>query len=259
MQPSDPVVRAHLDQVGVEDAATRKPSISLFFPVYNDDHAAEALTEKAVRLLEDVASEYEIIIVDDGSTDGTGDIVDRLAVRFPAVRVVHHPCNLGYGRAIQTGFSEVGRMDWIVFTDGDNQYDIGELRRFLPLLDRYDILAGYRLQKTYGPIRKALSAGLNWLVQFLFRVPTRDVTCGFKMVRRRVMDEMTVTSTGPFGGGEVAVRAVLMGYALGQVGISMYPRDFGQSSIVSLANIGATLRDLWRVRADVFRNRPRMD
>jgi dolichol-phosphate mannosyltransferase len=243
------------------DSAAAPPSIALFFPVYNDDHAVEALAEKSVRVLSEVASGYEILIVDDGSTDGTGGIADALAARLPNVRVVRHERNRGYGHAVRTGFAEVRRLDWIVFTDGDNQYDIAELRRFLPLLDRYDVLAGYRVRKTYGVARKILSAGLNFLVRVAFGVRVRDVTCGFKMVRSRVMDdpEMQLTSTGPFGGGEVVVRAALRGYHVGEVGISMYPRDYGRSSIVSFRNVVATLRDLRRARRDVFRNRMRAE
>lgn len=243
----------------IDGNAVSRPTISLFFPVYNDDQAVEALTEKAVRILGEVAREHEIVIVDDGSTDGTGDIADRLAARYPSVRVVHHPVNRGYGYAIRTGFLEVGRMDWIVFTDGDNQYDIAELRHFLPLLSRYDAILGFRYQKTYGPFRKFLSASLNQIVRMAFGVTFRDITCGFKAVRREVMEGVSLTSTGPFGGGEVAVRAALRGYAIGQVGISMYPRDFGRSSIISVRNILRTLGDIRRARRDIFRNRPRGD
>lgn len=258
MRPTELLV--HRDRRASESAVA-PPSMVLFFPVYNDDHAVEALAEKSVRVLSEVAAEHEILIVDDGSTDDTGAIVDALAARLPNVRVVRHERNRGYGHAVRTGFAEARRLDWIVFTDGDNQYDIAELRRFLPLLDRYDVLVGYRFQKTYGVVRKLLSAGLNLLVRVAFGVRVRDVTCGFKMVRSRVMEdpEMQLTSTGPFGGGEVVVRAALRGYHVGEVGISMYPRDYGRSSIVSFRNVVATLKDLRRVRRDVFRNRVRAD
>lgn len=242
-----------------ESESVSRPTISLFFPVYNDDQAVEALTEKAVRILAEISRDHEIVIVDDGSSDGTGDIADRLAARHPTVRVIHHPINRGYGHAIRTGFLEVGRMDWIVFTDGDNQYDIAELRHFLPLLPHYDAIVGFRYQKTYGWFRKFLSFTLNRIVRTTFGIRIRDITCGFKMVRRSVMEGVNLTSTGPFGGGEVAVRALLRGCPVGEVGISMYPRDFGRSSIISVRNILRTLADIHRLRKDIFQNRSRGD
>lgn len=237
--------------------ASVRPSISLVFPVYNDGHAINGLTEKGVRILSELASDFEIVIVNDGSRDESGAVADELARRFEMVRVIHHPTNLGYGAALKTAFTQASGMDWICFTDGDHQYDISEIRHFAKLLAGYDMIIGFRVCKTYGWFRRFLSFGLNALVGLAFGTRFRDITCGFKMVRREVMEEIHVTSHSPFAGGEVAVRAALKGYRVGESAISMYPRQIGRSSIVSWRSIRATFADVMRVRRDIFRNRPR--
>jgi len=234
-----------------------KPSISLFFPVYNDGHAIVGLTEKAIRLLAHESSRFEIIIINDGSSDDSGNVADQLAAAHPEVRVIHHPTNLGYGAALRAGFSHVGDMEWICFTDGDHQYDIGEICPFINLLPRYDMLLGFRVAKTYGPLRRLLSWGLNRLISLLFGTRFRDLTCGFKMIRTSAMKELPLISRNAFAGGEVAVRAAFKGYLIGEVAISMYPRQVGSSSIVSWRSIWITLEDLFAVRRDLYRNRSR--
>lgn len=234
-----------------------KPSISLFFPVYNDGHAIIGLTEKAVRILKTEVSRFEIIIINDGSKDNSGAVAEQLAAEHPEVRVIHHQTNLGYGAALRTGFSHVSDMEWICFTDGDHQYDVGEISQFIRLLPRYDMLLGFRVAKTYGPFRRFLSWGLNRLARLLFGTRFRDLTCGFKMVRTEAIKGMPLVSRNAFAGGEVAVRTAFKGYLVGEVAISMYPRQVGSSSIVSLRSILITLEDLFAVRKDLFRNHSR--
>ena len=234
-----------------------RPTISLFFPVYNDGHAIAGLTESAVRILAEVTSRFEIVIINDGSTDDSGKVADQLSQTYPSVRVIHHGVNRGYGEALRTGFAEVSGCEWICFTDGDHQYDIGEIRDFAKLLPHYGMLLGFRARKTYGPFRRVLSWGLNKLVRLAFGTRFRDVTCGFKMVRSEVMAGMPLVSRNAFAGGEVAIRAAYKGYPVGEVSISMYPRQVGSSSIVSLRSIAITLADILKVRRDLFLNHPR--
>ena len=233
-----------------------RPNISFFFPVYNDENTVELMTEKAVRVLDDVAGEYEILIIDDGSPDRSGEIADAMAARYERVSVVHHPRNLGYGRAIQTGVRLACRYEWVCFTDGDNQYDAAELYHIVKLLPRYDMVIGFRYHKVYGPIRKLMSFSLNWTCRRLFGTRFRDLTCGLKLVRRDVLDDLPVTCSSPFVGGEIAVRAALKGYHVGEVGIRMYPRLHGDSAVISPRNIWATVRDVWRIRRELRRNAP---
>jgi hypothetical protein len=119
------------------------------------------------------------------------------------------------------------------------------------------MLIGFRAQKTYGPWRKFVSAVFNFIVRRTFGTPFRDVTCGFKLVRRPVLDGMNVLSRNAFAGGEIAVRAYLAGHHVGEAAISMYPREVGRSSILSIASILTTWSDIRAVHRDIFRNRPR--
>lgn len=234
-----------------------KPKISLFFPVYNDERTVEAVTTKSVETLSAVAEDYEIVIVDDGSPDGSGAVADEMARRFDKVRVIHHPTNLGYGAALQSGFRAANHFEWVCFLDGDDQYDVRELVHLVKLLPRYDGVVTFRYRKTYGPWRKFVSAVFNLVARCMFGTRFRDANSGLRIVRRTVIDDLPLTSASPFLGAELAIRAALKGYRIGEAGISMYPRDHGSSGVVTPRNILATIGDMLAVRRDVFRNRPR--
>jgi glycosyltransferase involved in cell wall biosynthesis len=237
--------------------APGKPTISLFFPVYCDEATVRTVTEKARKVLGEVARAYEILIVDDGGPDRSGALADEMAARYPEVRVIHHPRTLGYGRALQSGLAAAGDFEWICFTDGDDQYDVRELYHMVRLLHRYDMLIGFRYSKVYSTWRMFLSAVYNQVLRHTFRSPFRDISCGLKLVRKSVVQDLTITSDSPFVGAEIVLKAMLRGYLIGEVGISTYPRRFGISTSTSLPNIAGTVEDLLRVRREVFSNRPR--
>jgi glycosyltransferase involved in cell wall biosynthesis len=234
-----------------------KPNISLFFPVYNDEGTVRAVTEKAIRVLSELCSKFEIVIVNDGSPDRAGEIADQLAHEHPEVSVVHHERNMGYGRALQSGFARARRYEWICFTDGDDQYDVGELRNIVNLLPRYDMVITFRYCKIYSTWRMFLSWIYNHIVRWLFRSPFRDIGCGLKIVRREVIDHIEVKSSSPFVGAEIVHRAMLKGYLIGEVGITTYPRELGQSTTTSWRNIIGTIRDMLRFHEEVYSNRAR--
>lgn len=235
-----------------------KPNISFFYPVYRDENTIVPITRRAMQVLSDVANEFEIVIVDDGSPDRSGAIADDLARQFPQVSVVHHPVNQGYGKAIRTGFATASRYEWICFTDGDFQYDPAELYQIVKRLPSYDVIIGFRLRKVYGPLRKLMSAALNTTVSRVFGTRYRDITCGFKMLRRCVLDEIELESESGFVGAELLLRASMKGFRVGEIAISMYEREFGDSAAISFRNISSTLKDILRVRAALCQNRPRM-
>lgn len=247
------------DGQGAEEAGptARRPSVSLFFPVYRDETTVEAVALKALATLRELASEFEIVIVDDGSPDRSGAVADRLAERHPEITVVHHPRNLGYGQALKTGFRTANRYEWICFTDGDDQYDLRELHHLIRLLPDADAVVTFRWAKVYGPWRKFVSGTYNVLARRMFGTPFRDASCGLKLVRRSVIDRVGLLSDSPFAGAEVAIRTALAGYRVREAGISTYPRRAGRSSVVTPRNILATWRDMRRVERDLFRNRPR--
>jgi glycosyltransferase involved in cell wall biosynthesis len=230
---------------------TDKPRISLFFPVYKDEATVLRVAAKAVALLSEAASDHEVIIVDDGSPDRAGEVAEEFARNHPSVRVIHHARNLGYGQALRTGFA-AARYEWIAFTDGDDEYEVDDFRKLLRLRDCYDLIITFRYAKRYTGLRVFISYVYNRILRTVFQSRFRDISCGLRLVRREVIEELDLVSTSPFIGAEVAIKTMLKGFRVGEVGIQTFPRQMGRGSSVSIANIWATVRDLVRVRRMVF-------
>ncbi len=227
------------------------PDVSLFFPVYNDERTVRRVTEKALAILPQVADAYEVIIIDDGSPDRAGEIADELADEYPQVRVVHHGKNRGYGEAVKSGFA-AARHEWICFTDGDDEYDVFDLRRLIRLRDFYDLIITFRYVKLYSGFRIFISWVYNVLVRALFRTSYRDISTGLRLARKSLIDELDLQSTSPFIGAEIAIKTMLKGFRVGEVGIQTFPRSFGKGATVSPANIYATIRDMIRTYRAIF-------
>jgi glycosyltransferase involved in cell wall biosynthesis len=228
-----------------------KPDISVFYPVYNDERTVESLTGKAIDVLREIAENYEIIIINDGSPDRSGEIADRLAAEIPQVRVIHHEINKGYGAAIQTGFRNA-RYEWVCFTDGDDEYDIHDLKRLIKLKDFYDLIITFRYVKLYSNLRIFISAVYNWVLRLMFRSPYRDISTGLRLMRKSVYEELTLISDSPFIGAEITLRTMLKGYRVGEMGIQTFPREIGKGSSTSFRNILRTIKDMRRVQKHIF-------
>ena len=233
-------------------SSRRIRSVSLFFPVYKDEQTVRLVTEKALRLLRSLELEaFEVIIIDDGSPDRAGEIADRLARECQDVRVIHHPRNLGYGAAIRSGLA-AARFEWILFTDGDDQYEIEDFRKQLRLSDRYDLLVSFRYKKIYSLQRVFISWVYNRLVQLIFHVQFRDISTALRMVRRELIDDLMLEASSPFIGAELAIKALLKGYRVGEIGIQMFPRIQGGGSATTWRNILLTIREVFRCRRSIF-------
>lgn len=225
--------------------------ISLFFPVYKDEATVAVMIEKALALLQSLTEEYEIIVVDDCSPDRAGAIADELALRHERVRVIHHPVNMGYGAAVRTGLSACA-FEYVCFTDGDDQYEVNDFVKLLKLRDRYDLIITFRYKKIYSSGRIFISWLYNKLLRLMFRTPFRDVSTGLRMVRRSILSDIELEARSPFIGAELAIKAMLHGYRVGEVGIQTFPRTFGRGSSTSMRNIVATMADMWRIYRKVF-------
>jgi len=226
-------------------------SLSVFFPCWNEQEAIEPLTRKAVDVLESIGADYEIIIVDDGSTDRTGEIADRLAAENKRIRVVHHPTNRGYGAALQSGFRAASR-DWVFYTDGDGQFDLNDLPPLLELKDQYDIVSCYRLNRQEGLIRKFNALCWTRLVGFLFDLPLKDIDCAFKLYRRSVFDGMEMLSTGALIDTEILARAKRKGCRITQIGVRHYPRIAGRATGANPRVIIRAFKELFRLRRQIL-------
>jgi glycosyltransferase involved in cell wall biosynthesis len=191
---------------------------------------------------------YEIVIVDDGSTDGTGAIADDLAARHPHVRVVHHGGNRGYGAALKSGFGEA-TLEWVFYSDSDGQFDLKDIDRLLPHVDANDAILGYRVRRADHAVRR-LNQGL-WtaLVRALFRLEVRDVDCAFKLIRRRELQRMgPLVSEGAVVSTELLVKLQKGGARMVQVGVSHRPRTAGRPSGNHPRVIARALRELVTLR-----------
>ena len=158
-----------------------KPNISFFFPAFNDAGTIEKLTVAAIQVLKKVANKYEVIIVNDGSLDNTGEVADKLARKYDNVVVKHHLYNIGYGAALKTGFYSA-KYELIYYTDGDMQFDPGELEKMLPLMDKADIVTGYKVKRADSRGRRATSWIYNRFVKTFLGIRVNDVDTALKLI-----------------------------------------------------------------------------
>ncbi|MFC1734039.1 glycosyltransferase family 2 protein [candidate division KSB1 bacterium] len=230
---------------------TEKPKISLFFPVYNDENTVKIVAEKAIHVLEDIAGDYEILIIDDCSPDKSGMIADQLATEYKKIRVIHHEKNLGYGSAIMTGLNN-SQFEFICFTDGDDEYDISDIKKLIKLKNHYDLIITFRYVRMYSTWRIFVSRTYNILLRFLFKTRYRDISTGLRMIRKSLLHDITIQSSSPFIGAEITIKAMLKGYRVGEVGIQTFPRVFGKGASVSPSNIRKTFQDMIKVHRQIF-------
>jgi len=237
----------------LQDKPTRSPlSITVFFPCYNEEANVENTTRAALKTCRRISNDFEVIIVNDGSKDRTGEIADRLAAEIPEVRAVHNNPNLGYGGALQAGF-RAATKDWVFYTDGDGQFDFEEIDRLLPMLDDYDIVSGYRLDRKDPFVRKLNAFAWTSLVNVLFWLWLRDIDGAFKIFPRRLFDEIEMKSMGALIDTEVLARAKRLGYTIGQVGVHHYPRTAGEQSGANIRVILRAFAELFKLRGEIRR------
>ena len=211
-----------------------------------------------VAALEGLGADYEVIVVDDGSRDRTAEIVAGLGRENPRIRLVSHRRNRGYGAALWTGFTSATR-DLVFLTDGDKQFDVAELRDFLPLLDGADLAIGYRDPRADPLIRRLNGWGWNALVGLLFGYTARDVDCAFKLFRRRILDRVDVRATGATFSAEFLIKARRYGYVVRERRASHYPRPAGQATGARPAVILRAFRELFRLRLNLAAELARPD
>jgi glycosyltransferase involved in cell wall biosynthesis len=220
-------------------------SISVFFPCYNEQDNVEGTVNKALAVLERLGFEYEVIIVDDGSRDGTGRIADSLASKNSKIKVVHHPTNLGYGAALQSGFKAASKS-LVFYTDGDGQFDITELPPLIELMKQYDIVSCYRLNRQDNLIRKINGFCWTKLVCLLFGLKLKDIDCAFKLYKREIFDNIQMVSNGALIDTEILARAHRKGYTMAQRPVHHFPRKAGKQT-------GANIRVIFRAFKELFK------
>ena len=224
-----------------------RPGISVFFPAYNDAATIRALVTKALNVLPTLTDDFEVIVVNDGSSDGTRAKLDALAKSHPELRVVHHSRNEGYGAALRSGFS-AAQKDLIFYTDGDGQYDVRELQVLYPLLtSEVDVVNGFKIKRADNRSRKILGALYNSLARLFFLLPIRDVDCDFRLIRRSAVAPLKLTVTS----GAICVELVYQlhrnGCRFAEVPVHHYPRPHGRSEFFTPDRVIHTAFDFLRL------------
>ena len=244
-----------------DDAAPRRvPALSYFFPAHNEEANLEGLVREALEALPLLADTFEIIAVDDGSTDRTGEIADGLAAELPdVVRVVHHPVNRGYGGALRSGF-EAARFDLLAFTDGDRQFhvaDLGRLTERLAAADRPDVVVGFRIRRADPFVRVLYARTYRLANRVWFGLRVRDVDCACKLFRRAALEGIRVESAGAFFSAELLIKIRSAGHPFAEVGVPHYPRTAGSPTGARPSVIWRAVKDFWGLRLRLWANRRR--
>jgi glycosyltransferase involved in cell wall biosynthesis len=226
-------------------------SISFVLPAYNEEENIESAVKSAVETAESLGlDDYEVLIVNDGSTDRTAEIIDRLAASNAHIRPIHQPSNLGYADALKAGFKNA-RLDLVFYTDSDLQFDVKEVKNFLPASEDYDLVCGFRIYR-YDPLtRLFLAWGYNLLARTIFRIRVRDIDCAFKLFRREVFDVIEIRSKKFFVDTEILAKARHHGFRMTEIGVRHYPRA-GGSSTVRPSHVLSTLVELARIWAEIY-------
>lgn len=237
--------------------------LTLFFPMWNEEEMIERTVAAAREIGEELIlagriADYEVVVVDDASTDATPEIADRLAKCDDRILVVHHPVNQGLGGSIRTGLN-AATGDIVLYTDADMPFDLTQLHKALRLAEIYDadIVSAYRHDRTGEGAKRALySYVYNSLAKLLLRLRMRDVNFAFKLIRRRVLDNLELRSGGSFIDVELLAKAQRMGFHIIQFGVDYFPRARGTSTLSSPKVIVEILREFLVLYRDVQRTQP---
>lgn len=209
--------------------APARPRLSLVFPVFDEAGNIGPLLDHALAVAPQLARDFEIVMVDDGSRDGSAHVLDGWAQRDPRVRVVRHPANRGYGAALRSGLREA-RGQLVFFSDADLQFDLAQLADLLGHAERFDVVVGFRAPRRDPWGRRVLAWGWNTLVRVIFDLPVRDIDCAFKVFQRHVIESMPIESIGAFVNTEILLRARHAGYRIHEVPVRHQQRSWGRQS-----------------------------
>ncbi len=219
-------------------------SISAFFPAYNDAGTIASMVVTADRTLRELADDYEVIVVNDGSPDHTADVLADLQTRYPRLRVITHPSNRGYGGALRSGFANASK-ELVCYTDGDAQYDPREFKLLVEQLrDGVDVVQGYKIQR-HDPLHRIIIGKLyHSIVKTMFGLSVRDVDCDFRLIRRQVFETVELTQDSGVICVELMTKIEQAGFRIAEVPVHHYHRAYGQSQFFNVRRVGQVGIDL---------------
>ena len=218
-------------------------SISLMFPVFRDKRTVKKMINQSLMVLKATANKYEIIIVDDGCPEKSGILAKKIAKNIKNIRIFFHKKNLGYGAALRTGL-KMSKYNWIFQIDGDAEYSVNDLKKLLKEKKNSDLVITYRYKKKYKTSRIVISWFYNKLLRILFGTKFKDISTGSRLINKKLIKKLKLTSSSPFLGAELAIKAKEQNFKVNEVGVHTYPRTFGAGSSVSFRNIMLTIKDM---------------
>lgn len=225
-----------------------QPGVSIFFPAYNDAPSLPSLLQRTFDTIRRVAADYEVIVVNDGSVDETGEVLEQLRRKYaPFLRIVTHPRNLGYGAALRSGFAAAAK-EYIFYTDGDGQYDPAELENLLrAATPTVGLVNGYKVQRSDPWRRIAIGRVYNAFARWLFQIRLRDIDCDFRLIRRGALSLDSLRCTG----GPICIELVrsieLSGCPVVEIPVRHYPRRHGRSQFFRIRSLAWTFLQLCEV------------
>lgn len=222
-------------------------SLSVVLPAYNEEANVASAVERVEKVVQSLGLEYEIIVVNDGSHDRTGDIVREMQSHIRNLKLVEHFPNRGYGGSLKAGFA-AARCDWIAFVPSDNQFDFNEISLLMACTTEADIVSGYRATRQDPFVRRLNAFGWNTVVRLLFGYLCRDIDCGFKLFKRELLDLVHVESNGAMIDTELLAGARARGYKIADVPVTHLPRTAGHPTGANIKVILRAFRDLVRFR-----------
>jgi glycosyltransferase involved in cell wall biosynthesis len=225
--------------------------ISFVLPALNEERNIELIAHEIIEYCSAKELSFEIIIVNDGSTDKTGSIADALAAHYRTVRPIHHHRNQGYGKSLRDGFA-AGRYEYLFFTDADRQFRITGLDGFLPWMEggTADMVIGYRIDRKDTPRRRFLAWCFNRMARILFSIRYRDIDCAFKLIKNTAFRSLRLTSDGFLFNTELLAKAQIKQYTIVQLGVEHFPRA-GGSSTVSYRHMLQTMQRLFVLYGEI--------
>jgi glycosyltransferase involved in cell wall biosynthesis len=221
-------------------------------PAYNEEQNVEPMIENVIKTFSPLVEDLEVIVVNDGSRDRTGEKIQSVAARDSRVLTVRHEKNQGYGAALYDGFV-AAKKEWVFMTDSDRQFKLAEFQKLSPHTAEADLIIGYRLPRSDPFHRRLYGWGWNFLVNLLFGYTARDVDCAFKLFKREIIDRIKIDSRGATFSAEFLVRAKRKGYKIVQVPVSHLPRPAGKPTGARIDVITRAFRELVRVRLALWR------
>ncbi|UPT74407.1 MAG: glycosyltransferase family 2 protein [Elusimicrobiota bacterium] len=223
-----------------------KPEISAFVLVHDERESFPGTVEVLHAVLSEACARFEIVVVDDGSRDGSGELAEALALRLPGVRAVHHPVNRGYGAGVRTGIAE-SRYGLIFLIDGDGQFDPRELKGLIAPAETSDLVVGWRIDRADGAHRRLTGWCWNKAVALALGVRVRDVNCAFKLMRASAVKDLGLTSSGALISAEILSKAARRGATIVEVPVRHYPRRYGKPSGASPDVVAVAFWELLRM------------